>query len=230
LDTVSGGDPDVKAALLKGWSLRRHWPASQHWRIERLHEMSYERFEKAADFLDQAVAAAEGRRMEMPPETTETAKPCLRALLLAEFDEEMVATRKLLACVPDDKFSWSPHEKSFTLGKLANHVAAMPGIGAVILKRAGIRPPEVATRADLLASFDKHVASCREELAALTGERLAGKMLVNPGVEKNVWAVLRGRGLMNHLIHHRGQLTVYLRLLGVPVPGVYGPSADEKIN
>ncbi len=64
LEAVTGGDPDVKAALLKGWSLRRHWPASQHWRIERLHEMSYERFEKAADFLDRAVAVAEGRRMD----------------------------------------------------------------------------------------------------------------------------------------------------------------------
>jgi uncharacterized damage-inducible protein DinB len=73
-----------------------------------------------------------------------------------------------------------------------------------------------------------NVATCREVLAGMSDDRLAGNMLVTPTVEKPLWAVLRGRGLMNHLIHHRGQLSVYLRLLDVAVPGMYGPSADEK--
>ncbi|HLJ47662.1 MAG TPA: DinB family protein [Bryobacteraceae bacterium] len=152
----------------------------------------------------------------------------LKTRLLDEFDEEMAATRKILERVPDDRFSWRPAEKSFTLGRLANHVAALPGIAAVYLKRTGAVPPESPTNAELLSSFERNVAACREQLTAMSDERLAGNMLVLPGMERPVWSVLRGRGLMNHHIHHRGQLTVYLRLLGVPVPGIYGPSADEK--
>jgi uncharacterized damage-inducible protein DinB len=101
-------------------------------------------------------------------------------------------------------------------------------VAAVILIRSGSRPPEAAAADELLASFDKNVAACREQLERMSEERLTGNMLVNPGVEKPVWAVLRGRGLMNHLIHHRGQLSLYLRILGVAVAGMYGPSADEK--
>ena len=154
--------------------------------------------------------------------------PTLKTCLIEEFDEEMAATRQMLERVPDAQFSWRPHEKSHPLGTLANHVASIPGIAAVFLKRTGSRPPEAATRAELLGSFDRNVAACREQLTCMTEDRLAGKMQVLPGVEKPVWTVLRGRGLMNHLIHHRGQLSVYLRLLGAPVPGMYGPSADEK--
>lgn len=159
---------------------------------------------------------------------TETRKPTLKTRLLEEFDEEMRATRKMLEHVPDDKFSWKPHEKSFSLGKLANHVAAAPGVAAIILKRVGTKPPEAATKAELLTFFDKNVEACREQLAAMSEDRLEGNMLVTFTIEKPVWSVLRGRGLMNHLIHHRGQLSVYLRLLDVAVPGMYGPSADEK--
>ncbi|MBV8729649.1 MAG: damage-inducible protein DinB, partial [Acidobacteriia bacterium] len=112
--------------------------------------------------------------------------------------------------------------------KLANHVAAIPGIASVFLRRTGGKPPEAETKADLLAVFDKNVHDCREQLATMNEDRLAGNMLVNPGVEKPVWEVLRGRGLMNHLIHHRGQLSLYLRMLGEAVPGPYGPSADEN--
>lgn len=148
--------------------------------------------------------------------------------MVSEFDEEMAGTRRMLECVPEDKFAWKPHEKSMTLGKLANHVGAIPGLAALILRRRGRPPAEVATRAELLESFDMNVATCREVLAGMSDDRLAGNMLVTPTVEKPLWAVLRGRGLMNHLIHHRGQLSVYLRLLDVAVPGMYGPSADEK--
>ena len=140
----------------------------------------------------------------------------------------MPATRRILEFVPDGRYSWKPHEKSMTRGHLANHVAALAGIAAIILKRVGSRPPEADNKTELLESFDENVAACKEELASMSEDRLAGNILVLPGMEKPVWAVLRGGGLMNHLIHHRGQLSVYLQLLDVAVPGMYGPSADEK--
>jgi len=152
----------------------------------------------------------------------------LKTRLLAEFDEEMAATRRMLAAVPEEKLGWRPNHKAFTLGKLANHVAMMPAAAAAYLKRRGSLPPEAASNAELLESFDGSVADCREQLESMSDERLAVNMLVMPGVEKPVWNVLRGRGLMNHMIHHRGQLSAYLRMLGATVPGMHGPSADEK--
>jgi uncharacterized damage-inducible protein DinB len=152
----------------------------------------------------------------------------LKERLIKEFDEEMLATRRMLERVPDGQFSWRPHERAFTLGRLANHVAAIPGIASVFLRRTGRRPAEAETKADLLAVFERNVQDCREQLTTMSEDRLAGTMQVNPGEEKPVWEVLRGRGLMNHLIHHRGQLSLYLRMLGEAVPGPYGPSADEK--
>jgi uncharacterized damage-inducible protein DinB len=89
-------------------------------------------------------------------------------------------------------------------------------------------PVSVGTTAELLAVFDRNVAAGREAMGSLTDSQLAGDVAVMPGVRKPMWEVLRGRGMMNHLIHHRGQLSVYLRLLGVTVPGMYGASADEK--
>ena len=152
----------------------------------------------------------------------------LTAALLAEFDEEMINTRKVLECVPENKFAWKPHEKSFTLGRLANHIAALPIMPALIFNRGGSKPSDAASKSELLANFDQTVAASREVLAAMDDEYLAKTIRVTPEVSKTVYVALRGRGLMNHLIHHRGQLTVYLRLLDVPIPGMYGPSADEK--
>ena len=160
--------------------------------------------------------------------TKETGKTTLKSGLLQEFDEEMTATRKILECVPEDKLGWKPHQKSMTLGKLANHVAAMPAVAEIIVKKHGEKPPGAAAKTDLLEIFDKHVKACREALTGLTDDQLAGTILVTFTLEKPLWSVLQGRGLMNHLIHHRGQLSVYLRLLDVAVPGMYGPSADEK--
>jgi len=152
----------------------------------------------------------------------------LSAALLAEFDEEMSHTRKVLECVPDDKFAWKPHEKSFALGRLANHIAALPIMPAIIINRGGSKPSDATSKSELLANFDQTVAASRQALAAMDDEYLAKTIRVTPEVSKTVYVALRGRGLMNHLIHHRGQLTVYLRLLDVPIPGMYGPSADEK--
>jgi DNA-binding transcriptional MerR regulator/uncharacterized damage-inducible protein DinB len=225
LERVTGGDAEIKQAMLNGWSHRKQWPETQRWRVERLHLMTWERFERAADFLDRARTATEGRR---PGSLKGAPQQMLKERLIKEFDEEMSATRRMLEGLPGGQFSWRPHERAFTLGRLVNHVAAIPGIAAVFLRHTGRRPPEAETKADLLAVFDKNVQECREQLTTMSEDRLAGSMQVNPGVEKPVWEVLRGRGLMNHLIHHRGQLSLYLRVLGEPVPGLYGPSADEK--
>lgn len=151
-----------------------------------------------------------------------------KSALLEEFEEEMVATRKILERVPDDRFAWTPSEKSMTLGRLANHVAALPVGASVAITRQGSAPAPAATTAQLLEFFDQRVQTSRQAFDSLTGDQLAGEILVAPTIKKPLWAALRGRGFMNHLIHHRGQLSVYLRLLNVPVPGMYGPSADEK--
>jgi uncharacterized damage-inducible protein DinB len=160
--------------------------------------------------------------------------------LLFEFDHEMANTRKTLERVPDDKFSWKPHEKSMSLGGLATHLANIPSWTAQTFDRdeLDIAPPgqppyrldEAKSTAALLEAFDKNVTSARAALEAATDENWQGKWsLLMTG--KTIFtlprtAVMRGF-VMNHLIHHRAQLGVYLRLLDVPVPSIYGPSADE---
>jgi uncharacterized damage-inducible protein DinB len=149
------------------------------------------------------------------------------AALLSEFDEEFASTRKMLERVPENKLAWKPHEKSSPLGKLASHVAALPAYTAVFIQGRGWKPPEAASKAELLELFDKNAAACREALAGASEDQLTKEIPVLPGLTKPLRTVLQGR-IMNHLIHHRGQLSVYLRLLDVAVPGMYGPSADEK--
>lgn len=160
--------------------------------------------------------------------------------LLPEFDREMGLTRRLLERVPDGQFEWKPHDKSMTLGRLAEHLAELPGWAKVTILDSGIEmtvgrpeghvPP--ATRAAVLQLFDKNVAEAR---AALSGrsdaELLAPWTLKAQGKEVFTMpkaAVLRGF-VMNHIIHHRGQFSVYLRLQNVAVPSMYGPSADEAM-
>lgn len=156
--------------------------------------------------------------------------------LLPEFDHEMTTTRKLLERVPEDKVDWRPHARSWTLGQLAQHVATLPMWGSVTLKQseldlsAGGEMPALRTRADLLQAFDGHVAETR---TALVGCRDAELMtpwslkkdghVVFSMPKAAVWRSF----VLSHLIHHRGQLSVYLRLQDVPVPSIYGPSADE---
>lgn len=146
------------------------------------------------------------------------------AALLSEFDQEMANTRKILECVPADEFAWKPHEKSFTLGKLANHLAAMPSLAAAIVQGQAKRMPDTDSKAELLQAMEKNLALGRAALAGASDDHLAA---ILPALNMTREAVLRSR-LMSHMIHHRGQLTVYLRLLDVPVPGMYGPTADEK--
>lgn len=147
--------------------------------------------------------------------------------LLPEFDSETASTRKILECVPEDKFAWKPHQKSSTLGKLASHLAAIPGWAAVVVNGYGKKSPDAGSKAELIEVLDRGIAAGREALAGVGDEYLAEAVRVGPDVSKPRAAILRER-VMSHMIHHRGQLSVYLRLLDVAVPGMYGPSTDEK--
>jgi uncharacterized damage-inducible protein DinB len=164
----------------------------------------------------------------------------LSQILLPEFDHEMANTRKTLERVPDEKFSWKPHEKSMTLGGLATHLANIPNWtkNTFDVDELDVAPPgappyrleEAKSTAELLEAFDKNVTEARAALEAATDEKWQGKWsLLMTG--KTIFtlprpAVFRGF-IMSHSIHHRAQLGVYLRLLDVPVPSIYGPSADE---
>ncbi len=164
----------------------------------------------------------------------------LAEALLPEFDREMGLTRRVLERVPDGQFDWKPHEKSMTLGRLAEHLTEMPMWLAVSITQSGVdvstpRPPDYkspATRAALLAVFDRNVAEARTALAGRgDGELMAPWKLKKEGKELFTMpkvAVIRSFA-MNHMIHHRGQMMVYLRLQNVAVPSVYGPSADEQM-
>lgn len=161
--------------------------------------------------------------------------------LLPEFDQEMANTRKALERVPVEKPGWKPHEKSMTLGRLAQHVAELPSWAIFTLEKdhldiappGGPRyqpPPPPATREELLDTFDKNVTAARAAIASAADEHLMKSWTLLFG-GKTIFtlpriSVLR-TSVMNHIIHHRAQLGVYLRLNGVPVPAIYGPSADE---
>jgi uncharacterized damage-inducible protein DinB len=156
--------------------------------------------------------------------------------LLPEFDHEMTVTRKLLERVPDDKFDWKPHPKSMTLGQLAQHVATLPMWGSMTLDLseldlgAGQQLAPITNRAGLLSFFDRNVATARAALSGKgDGEMMSPWALKRDGQtifsmpKAGVW-----RGfVLSHLVHHRGQLSVYLRINDVPIPSIYGPSADE---
>jgi uncharacterized damage-inducible protein DinB len=160
--------------------------------------------------------------------------------MLPEFDQEMQNTRKTLERIPDEKWNWKPHEKSGTLGWLAGHVGTVPEWIAMTIKTQELdyapvngpayEPPKISNRTELLAAFDKAAAEARAALAGVSDQDILKNWKLLAGGQEIFTlpriACIRGMCL-NHLIHHRGQLTVYFRLIGVPVPGLYGPSADE---
>jgi uncharacterized damage-inducible protein DinB len=160
--------------------------------------------------------------------------PAVEAIL-SEFREEVPATRRLLERVPADKLAWKPHPKSRSLGELAMHVAGIPAMAEKIAKLDEFSPSGVPSPAnsidEIRGAFEKNVRAADEALSNLSDEAAArnwrfsfkGKEIFN----RPRTAVLR-KNLLNHLYHHRGQLSVYLRLLDVPVPMVYGPTADEN--
>lgn len=158
--------------------------------------------------------------------------------ILDEFTHEAATTRRLLERLPDAKFDWKPHTKSMTLGRLATHIAELPGwVGGCVDKSGfdlgpGHTPQLLATTAEVLAVFDKHVALAAQALKPLSDKQLQETWrLTRQGqliLEMPRFGVVRTL-LLNHLIHHRGQLSVYIRLLDVPVPSIYGPSADQPM-
>lgn len=167
------------------------------------------------------------------PKTQQTK---LISLLLAEMDREAVTTRKMLERVPEEKFDWQPHPKSMTLRQLASHVAELPGWVSMTLTTEELdfaanpyEYPKISNTKDLLAFFDKSFESGREELANATEDEF-----------EELWTLRNGDTIYStepkyevirmsfcQTVHHRAQLGVFLRLLNVPIPGSYGPSADE---
>jgi uncharacterized damage-inducible protein DinB len=160
--------------------------------------------------------------------------------LVAEFDHEMAGTRKTLERVPEDKFGWKPHEKSGSLGWLAAHLANLAGWAGTTINQDSLDlapggkqiqpPPPPKSRNELLEIFDKNVVSSRAAIAgASDAEFLKPWSLLRDGKTLMTMpriACLRGF-VLNHTIHHRAQLGVYLRLNNIAVPALYGPSADE---
>jgi uncharacterized damage-inducible protein DinB len=156
--------------------------------------------------------------------------------LLPEFDQEMATTRRLLERVPSDKGQWKPHPKSFSLGHLAQLVSWMPGWITNTLRQTELdlrTAPGYSfeTTATLLEGFDKNVREAREALASSKDAEFAVPWSLRQG-DRVIFTLPRGavvRMHISHLIHHRGQLTVYLRLNDVPLPSIYGPTADERM-
>lgn len=164
----------------------------------------------------------------------------IRDALLPEFDHEMATTRRLLERVPDEHFAWKPHEKSMSLGELAGHIANLPMWCSATLQHTvldldafgedvTLRPP--ASRGAMLEEFDAKVSAARAAVAASSDPEMLTPWTLKKGSQvfftmPRISAVRSF--VMNHLIHHRGQLSVYLRLQNVPLPSIYGPTADEQ--
>jgi uncharacterized damage-inducible protein DinB len=160
--------------------------------------------------------------------------------LLPEFDREMATTRRLIERVPEERLTWKPHEKSMSLAALSEHLGQLALWGRMTITAAGVdleqmtRPPgyqPLASRAALLAHFDDEVKACRAALVGRTDAELMAPWTLSRGAQTfftmpkaTCWRTF----VMNHVVHHRGQLSVYLRLLDVPLPSIYGPSADEQ--
>lgn len=157
--------------------------------------------------------------------------------LIKQLEDEGKTTRKMLEIVPDDKFGWKPHEKSMTIKRLATHIAELPGWIDMALNTDELdfannpyQPEDVNTRAELLAYFDKTLADGKEKLAKADESTFLNLWTLRSGdqiysKEPKIEVV---RMAISQIIHHRAQLGVSLRLLNVPIPGSYGPSADES--
>jgi uncharacterized damage-inducible protein DinB len=159
--------------------------------------------------------------------------------VLSELAHEAGTTRRLLERVPAQRLTWAPHKKSMTLGRLATHIAELPGwVGSIVEKdefdigTSGYVPPTLATVGEIVAMFDKNVAMATENLKRQGNDRLLANWQFKKSgqvmMQMPRLAMIRSF-LMNHLIHHRGQLSVYLRLQDVPLPSIYGPTADEPM-
>ncbi len=170
------------------------------------------------------------------PDTLQS--PSLAQLAYSDLGHELASTRRILERVPDGKFDFAPHGKSMTLGRLASHVADMTYFTLAIVEREGLDFAKKdypffvgGTQAEVLAHFDAGAAALTRAVDALDLDGFGRPWTLRNG-EHVIFTQPRGvlvRGMgINHLVHHRAQLQVYLRLLEVPVPGLYGPSADER--
>jgi uncharacterized damage-inducible protein DinB len=164
----------------------------------------------------------------------------IKDALLPEFDHEMATTRRLLERLPEAEFAWKPHDRSMALGQLAGHIANLPQWCSATLASTvfdldalpvDARPELPASRAALLEEFDGKVAAARGQLTSTTDAEFMTPWTLKKGGQE-VFTLPRISAIrsfvMNHLIHHRGQLSVYLRLKDVPLPSIYGPTADEQ--
>lgn len=166
-------------------------------------------------------------------------KMAIRDLLLPEFDQEMATARKVIERLREDKYDWAPHERSMKAGRLASHIAEMPVWGSISIAQdsldlaGGHQPFNATSRSELLAAFDKNVGECRKAIEGASDELLMQSWsLLNEGkamMTMTKITVIRSF-VLNHIIHHRGQMSVYLRLTDTPVPSIYGPSADEGMS
>ena len=156
--------------------------------------------------------------------------------LLPEFDHEMANTKAMLECVPEDKFSWKPHEKSMTMGRLASHCAEMASWAVFTINQdkleltPDMKPFNASTKKELLDGFAGFTADARKAIQDASDADLGKTWSLiyegKPVMSMPRASVLRSM-VMNHIIHHRAQLSVYLRLNNIPIPGMYGPSADS---
>ncbi len=156
--------------------------------------------------------------------------------ILMEIDQEAQTTKRVLERIPDDKLAWKPHPKSHSLGQLALHIASVPGSVAAAavpdsMEAPNFSQPEAKSRQEVLDTFSKGLESAKDTLKKMDDARLTSmwSLTKNGKVIMSVPRIAFIRSiLMNHNYHHRGQLSVYLRMLDVPVPSIYGPSADEN--
>lgn len=156
--------------------------------------------------------------------------------ILAELEHEATVTRRVLERVPEDKLGFKPHSKSMSLGQLALHIASTPaGVARMaaqdVMEAPNFQPPEATSKEEILAALEQSVAAARETLGGMDDARLLAPWQLTRGGQVIMEVPRMGflRNIMlNHCYHHRGQLTVYLRLLDVPLPSVYGPTADES--
>lgn len=161
----------------------------------------------------------------------------LNQSFITEIKQEAASTKRILERVPEDKFDWKPHAKSMTLGRLASHVAELPGFLNSILTidefdfaKGHYKPTLAKTTEELMNLFQQKLDEVAETLQNTSDEQMQANFTLLNGdhiiVKVPRMVAVRSMAL-NHLVHHRGQIAVYLRLLDIPVPGLYGPSADE---
>lgn len=158
-------------------------------------------------------------------------------ILSREMDQEAITTRKMLACIPADKYAWKPHEKSMSIERLANHIAELPAWVGMTLNSSELdfasnpyTPTTFSNGKELLEFFEQNLLEARQELAKAREEQLEENWILREGDQifssSSKLDVLRMT--FCQIVHHRAQLGVYLRLLDVPIPGSYGPSADDQ--